>query len=125
METLIVVQQHMWTRQIFRLFRVLTAALAIIAMSFVISGCAPQIGDACEANNDCPTGTICDRSVEGGFCTIRDCRVGECPSEAVCVSFDRHRAFCMKSCSGDDDCRDGHRCIDDQERELSYCFVAD
>lgn len=115
----------MMTRQFFRLLHVLIPALAALAIILLAMGCAPQIGDACEANNDCPTGAVCDRSVAGGFCTIRDCRPGDCPSESVCARFDRHRAFCMRSCSSDDDCRDGHRCIDDEELDLSYCFVAD
>ena len=99
------------------------AALCVILM--VASGCAPQIGDACEVNDDCPEGATCNLTTEDGFCTIEDCRPGDCPSESVCVEFSRHEAFCLRSCDEDGDCRDEHACIDDQEHDKQYCFVED
>ncbi len=98
--------------------------LLVVAMLW-LTACAPQIGDACESSQDCPSGVTCERSVENGFCTIRGCRPGGCPSESICVSFDRHETFCMRSCSSDDDCRRDHVCIDDEDKGLSYCFVDD
>lgn len=98
----------------------------VIALALLLfSGCAPQIGDACENDEDCPSGSICDRSVANGFCTILDCRPGDCPSESICVEFDRHTAYCMRSCSSDEECREDHQCIDDEELNQRYCFVAD
>ncbi len=99
--------------------------IAIAAVVLFSMGCSPQIGDACEHDENCPSGSFCDRSVENGFCTITDCRIGECPSESVCVEYARHEAFCMRSCEVDDDCRGDHECIDDTELDKRYCFISD
>ena len=90
-------------------------------------GCGgPQVGDACEDDTDCGEDTlICDTSVDGGFCTISDCRPGDCPSEATCVEFGSHESYCMRTCSSSAECRDDHECIDDRTASASYCFVAD
>lgn len=116
-------RQQITAPQIFR--RPISLALVLLFAAMIASGCAPLVGDACETNEDCPDGTICDRSVENGMCTVEDCRIGECPSESVCVSFDDHTSYCMRNCNGDDDCRDDHRCIDDDQRDQNYCFVTD
>ena len=99
--------------------------LFLILAIFLFSGCASQVGDDCTTDNDCPQGTLCDRSVEDGFCTLRNCRPGGCPSESICVAFDRHQTYCMRSCSADEDCRRGHVCRFDEEKEVSYCFTDD
>lgn len=101
-------------------------AAVFVALAFGL-GCSPQIGDACENNNDCPDegGVICDRSVQDGLCTVPGCRAGECPSESVCIEYDRHESYCMRSCESDEDCREGHICRDDEEFDDRYCFVDD
>ena len=97
----------------------------MVCLFLFVPACSSQIGDQCQHRDDCPTGAVCDRSVEDGFCTVRDCRIGECPSESVCVEYTRHEAFCMRSCQTDDDCRRDHRCIDDADVGKSYCFIDD
>lgn len=117
-------QQHP-NAQLFRSpSRHLLALAVVIAGAIFATGCEPQIGDACDGEQDCPSAATCDRSVEDGLCTIRDCRPGTCPSEAVCIEYARHEAFCMKSCEDDGDCRDGHQCIDD-DHDARYCFIGD
>jgi hypothetical protein len=92
--------------------------------------CQPDIGDSCALHSDCSqTGDrICDPTFPGGYCTIFNCEPGTCPSEAVCVAFyttpserqecadptDRRleRTFCMKTCTGNGDCRGGYDCKD-------------
>jgi hypothetical protein len=97
----------------------------VLLLAVCLTACAPQIGDACDSDQDCPAGVICDRSVEGGLCTIRNCRPSTCPSESICVVFDRHEAYCMRSCTSDEECRADHRCLLDEEKGVSYCFVDD
>ena len=104
--------------------RCLFVALAIASL-LIIAGCSPQIGDDCDNDSDCPSEASCDRSTRDGICTIKDCKPGDCPSESVCAQFGRHESYCLRSCSGDDDCRDDHSCIDDEELEISYCFVSE
>lgn len=108
----------------FPLTRLLPAILTLTLM--LAAGCAPQIGAECASDNECPSGARCDLSVEGGLCTVRDCRPGECPEDATCVVIDRHTSFCLKSCESDDACRKGHRCYEAGEQaETDYCFSAD
>jgi hypothetical protein len=61
----------------------------------------------------------------GGYCTLAACQPGNCPSDAVCVTFfqntqtpdaDRNRLssnYCMRKCSERSDCRDdeGYDCL--------------
>ena len=103
----------------------LAAALAFALAATLAIGCGPQIGDSCENNDDCPEAAVCDTSVEDGFCTVTDCRPGDCPSESLCVEFSRHETYCMKSCETDEDCRDDHACLSDDDVDGDYCFVAD
>ncbi|RAL23489.1 hypothetical protein DL240_04830 [Lujinxingia litoralis] len=100
-------------------------AIAFAAALLLTVGCAPQIGSECASDNECPSGARCDLSVKGGICTIRDCRPGECPEDSTCVAFDRHLSFCLKSCQSDEDCREGHRCVDGGQDHEDYCFSAD
>ncbi len=119
------VRQQCPTAHLFRSFvSRIPAVVIVIAVAAMLTGCEPQIGDACSDASDCPSGAICDRTVDQGFCTIEDCSPGDCPSEAVCIEYARHEAFCMRSCSDDDDCRRDHLCIDD-EHDQSYCFAAE
>lgn len=112
--------------KIFRSFPAPATALWALAAALTFAlGCSPQIGDACDNDNDCPEQprVVCDQSVEDGLCTVTDCRPDECPSESVCVQWDRHEAYCMKHCETDADCRTGHVCRDDEDIDVRYCFV--
>jgi hypothetical protein len=85
---------------------------------------------------------ICDLNSPDGYCTIEGCDFGTCPEEAVCVRFfpgaqqntactdttgcaldelcsngfcvprSVERRFCMLTCDGHGDCRDGYECRD-------------
>lgn len=98
----------------------------LVACIGLLSGCTSSIGDECESDGDCPSGSLCDTTVANGYCTIPDCRTGDCPEEAGCVKFDRQTRFCMELCEGDDDCREDHVCRQDFNFEgepVGYCFV--
>lgn len=107
--------------------------LGFAAVVLACPACTPDIGDACVVHSDCSqTGDrICEPNFPGGYCTIFNCEPGTCPSEAHCVAFysapsssvenlacgdptERRfqRTFCMKTCSGDSDCRSGYACVD-------------
>jgi hypothetical protein len=84
----------------------------------LLLGCPKQIGDSCSLSSDCSINAdrVCDLAQPGGYCTVPGCEPNSCPAEAMCVSFDAHaprlrRRFCMKGCEGDDDCREGYRCV--------------
>lgn len=96
-------------------------ALLISAM-FVSGGCAKAVGDECASNLECPSGAICDVTVQDGYCTIPSCERDSCPDDSVCVRFDRETSFCMKHCGSSDDCRDGYMCRDDIEGP-KFCYV--
>lgn len=78
-----------------------------------LTGCTAVVGDACETQTDCGRTMFCERSLPGGYCTLKDCRVSGCPSEGVCIAFDEDNSWCMFACDVDDDCRDGYRCVRD------------
>ena len=61
--------------------------LAVVALAG--AGCGAEIGDACIVSTDCAQdGTrICDTNSDSGYCTIRGCDYGTCPSESECVRF--------------------------------------
>jgi hypothetical protein len=107
------------------------AALAALCLLLSVSaGCGRGIGDACETSLRCSAGgtRLCDMTQPGGYCTLAACQPGNCPSEAVCVTFwqnsdeegasaaDRNRLstnYCMRKCEERSDCRDddGYDCI--------------
>jgi hypothetical protein len=83
------------------------------------AGCGHEIGDSCGTSLDCSqqSSRVCDRTQNGGYCTISPCERGTCPEESTCVQFrpteDRLAVtYCMRKCSDDGDCRDdeGYRC---------------
>ena len=94
------------------------------------TGCTPSIGDKCLVSTDCSTaGTrVCDTSQPNGYCTVLSCTDDSCPNSAACILFQpsvpgcayddyqaparTSRAFCMKTCTQDSDCResDGYVC---------------
>ena len=96
--------------------------LAIILLASIVSACAPQVGDECETNVQCPSGAICDNTVYEGYCTVPNCERDSCPNDSVCVRFDRETSFCMAYCQADSDCRDGYMCRDDIG-PTGFCYV--
>jgi hypothetical protein len=104
--------------------RVWLVAMGLCLFALVgLTGCAPAVGDSCSVNSDCPTAAFCDTSSPGGYCTIQDCRPGECPAQSVCVRFDDRNSYCLQSCSSDEDCRSGYACRTEPDRPR-YCYVA-
>ncbi len=108
-------------------------ALPVFLLALLIGAaglaCSPKIGDSCSSSINCSTtgDRLCDTTQPGGYCTIFNCEPGTCPSEARCVAFDQQvapecsdpqswarfeRAFCMRGCSSDSDCRGGYICFD-------------
>ncbi len=96
-------------------------------------GCLPRPpgapdGSPCVSDAACASGT-CLTAVPGGYCTRTNCL-----SDAECRGPDGRATYCMAAydvtfcavrCEGDDDCRDGHRCIDGQSVHYPYCFSPD
>jgi hypothetical protein len=97
----------------------------------LLLGCQPHIGDDCETSADCSANgdRLCDITQPSGYCTIFNCEPGTCPDESVCIVFSAssstvpgcenaygtspyQRSFCMKTCSGESDCRSKYSCID-------------
>jgi hypothetical protein len=97
--------------------RVLLLLLLAVAVS-----CAPQIGDPCLSNIECPEGASCDTSALGGYCLIYDCTEETCPDGSVCIRF-RTFSACMDHCETDADCRveDNHVCRSDLP-PASFCY---
>lgn len=92
--------------------QILVSALLLL----VLTACSTKIGDECRTNNDCAGAEArsCDTSSPGGYCTIFNCEVNECPEESVCVDFGEVSA-CMrrcdkKSCGRSDE---GYECRED------------
>lgn len=91
--------------------------LPLVVAAFAFA-CAKKIGDPCSLNSDCSINgdRVCDLAQPGGYCTIPGCEPDACPTDSMCVYFDAHsprlrRRYCVAGCSGDDDCRDGYRCV--------------
>jgi len=61
----------------------------LFVVALLAVGCGSEIGDSCSIYLDCAQdGTrLCDSNSDGGYCTIRGCDFGTCPSESVCVRF--------------------------------------
>lgn len=88
------------------------------SVALASTGCAPKLGDGCKQGIDCDVRNqrICDRTQPGGYCTIPNCKPGDCGDEGICVRFrpDEPRlssTFCMAECSSTSDCgRDAYIC---------------
>lgn len=96
----------------------LLGLLALLALA--TPACAPIVGDACEDASDCGRSMFCERSLPGGYCTVKDCEDRNCPDEGVCIRFNEDVSWCMQPCGGDGDCRDGYRCVEDFGK-YSFC----
>ncbi|MFW5968862.1 MAG: hypothetical protein ACOCV2_15155 [Persicimonas sp.] len=104
------------------------AWIPLAAVFLVLTtGCPTSVGDECGSDGDCTddNNAVCDTTVDQGYCTIVDCRPGNCPADSVCVEFDRDTRYCMQICEDDSECREGHACRRDQNLEdeaFGYCY---
>ena len=87
--------------------------LLLLAAFAGAHGCAAIVGDDCDNDGDCGSGLVCERSLPGGYCTVRDCVINGCPDEGICIVFDAQTSFCMAPCNGGSDCRDTYVCEQD------------
>ena len=121
------------------------AALAVLALSCVLAGCTPHIGDHCNLNTDCSLqGTrVCDNSQPNGYCTQFNCGPNTCPDNAACVAiysavpgcpYDGYqtpartaRSMCLANCAQNSDCRtgEGYTCVDPTQAPLSGVVIDD
>jgi hypothetical protein len=92
--------------------------------------CTPgSVGCSCETNADC-LGTdshcILDRYMHydtgflDGYCIVRGCSQGSCPTGSTCVEFEDASTACMDSCADDGLCRPGYRCLSEGGAEICY-----
>ena len=75
-----------------------------------------EVGDACTAETDCPSGAFCRGSWPGGACVYFGCdyQTDDCPAGSTCVaSGGRFGALCAAECTSNADCREGYRCSPD------------
>ena len=84
--------------------------IVFLLATVVLAGCGSTIGDKCSQNIDCGTARLCDNTMPDGYCTVRGCKFGSCPDDAVCVRFYTTELYCMRSCGETSDCRDGYSC---------------
>ena len=80
---------------------------------FTFLACESEVGDPCVSSTQCAPGQLCDTASEEGYCTVRDCEEGECPSGSICVTFENLDRYCMATCASQSDCRDGYSCDTD------------
>jgi hypothetical protein len=93
-------------------------AAAGVGLLLTLSACGPKFGDGCKNSTDCSIQNtrICDRSQPGGYCTIANCKPGDCGDDGVCVRFRPTEprlssSYCMGKCSKTSDCsRDAYVC---------------
>jgi hypothetical protein len=92
--------------------------LSIALLALCATACAPRLGDGCKTTTECSVqGTrICDRAQPGGYCTIANCKRGDCGDEGVCVRWRPSEprlstSYCMAKCGNTGDCdRDQYVC---------------
>ena len=80
-----------------------------------VLACAKEVGDSCASDLECGTTLICDEYSYEGYCTLEDCEFDSCPEGSRCIIFENEASFCMAKCEGSNDCRDGYRCVADDE----------
>ncbi len=71
------------------------------------------VGEPCENWDDCVNGLTCFAAMPGGYCTMLNCKVADCPAGSKCSPINNgNLQVCMTTCSGNQDCReeDGHGC---------------
>lgn len=118
--------------------------VASVVLAALHVACQPDIGDDCTTSIECSqTGDrICDVTQPGGYCTQFNCEPGNCPDESNCVAFDARlsplkecrddngasritRAWCMKICESNEDCRDGYVCADLKQQNALNALAID
>ena len=98
------------------------------------AACAPLVGDTCATDVECDTqnGESCDLSVPNGYCTLFDCRPGDCGEESICITFPDQTSACMLYCDDSSGCREDHVCRTDipfeatrggQSVDGGFCYV--
>ena len=90
-----------------------TQLISMIFAVIVLTACEAQVGDPCVSSTQCAPGQLCDVNSAEGYCTQRDCEEGSCPEGSICVTFESLDRYCMATCEGTDDCRDGYLCDED------------
>lgn len=98
-------------------------ASAGLGAVLALSACGPKFGDGCKNSTDCSIQNtrICDRSQPGGYCTIANCKPGDCGDDGVCVRFRPAEprlstSYCMGKCDTTSDCdRDAYVCKSAQQ----------
>jgi hypothetical protein len=96
----------------------LSFTLSAVFVLFSLGACGPKFGDGCKNSTDCSVRNdrICDRSQPGGYCTIANCKPGDCGDDGVCVRFRPAEprlstSYCMAKCDSTSDCdRDAYVC---------------
>lgn len=96
---------------------------ACVGALFTLSACGPKFGDGCKNSTDCSVSNtrICDRSQPGGYCTIANCKPGDCGDDGICVRFHANEprlavTYCMGKCDNTKDCdRDEYVCRSAQQ----------
>lgn len=87
--------------------------LVSLVLALTVGACGAIVGDDCDNDGDCGAGLVCERSLPGGYCTVRDCVINGCPDEGICIPFDEYTSYCMAPCESAGDCRDGYVCVTD------------
>ncbi|HKA90850.1 MAG TPA: hypothetical protein VKE22_24475 [Haliangiales bacterium] len=95
----------------------------------LVSACGKKIGDACQLPSDCdPDGNrLCELNSPDGYCTIRGCDFGTCPSEAVCVRFypgldNAPPCATQSACAFDEICTVANVCAS-RANEVRFCML--
>lgn len=96
----------------------LSLTLSAVFALCSLGACGPKFGDGCKNSTDCSVRNdrICDRSQPGGYCTIANCKPGDCGDDGVCVRFRPAEprlstSYCMAKCGSTSDCdRDAYVC---------------
>ena len=71
------------------------------------------VGEPCVNWDDCVNGLTCFDGMPGGYCTMLNCKVADCPAGSKCSPINNgDLQVCMAICAGNGDCReeDGHGC---------------
>lgn len=89
------------------------------------SGCSnPGVGNACDVDEDCETGT-CYVGPGGGYCTTpceNEGSTSECPEDTVCKPIQGGPRRCLLICGSESACAGG-ACEDDTCPNASTCVA--
>jgi hypothetical protein len=74
-----------------------------------------EVGDPCTKASDCNEGSVCLTSLPNGYCSVKGCQSGSCPSGSECFQFDSGDTYCLKTCTSSSECREdeGYVCDSD------------